>query len=370
MLWIDRIHRWTGAFIGVLLAALGLTGTLLLYEDAWLRATVPHAEQPLVKDAAALGAATKRMVAEAPSRPNGIIFPTDSVGLFKLSFEGGAGAYADQSGAIVLHWASKWQRPELWLTDFHQHLLLGESGATVAGILALIGLGFVITGLLLWWRTRRTFALRLLPARFTRVQIARHHRDLGAVMAPMLLVSLLTGAMLTLRPVADFVLAPLSTPGTIATSLAPPKAKGGPLTPAFDWGAALQAIHVAYPDAELRSIGIPRREGELIRIRARQPAERLPNGRTVFWFDAADGRVVERRDALTLPLATRAFNLVYPLHVARVGGLVYLIAMTAAGLSLTLLGTLAVFGFWRYQARQTVRSDAPLSRAVSHETAR
>ena len=49
MLWIDRIHRWTGAFIGLLLAAMGLSGTLLLYEDAWLRATVPHAAEPLVR---------------------------------------------------------------------------------------------------------------------------------------------------------------------------------------------------------------------------------------------------------------------------------------------------------------------------------
>ena len=370
MLWIDRIHRWTGALIGLLLAALGLTGTLLLYEDAWLRATVLHADQPRVEDIATLGGAAERLLAEAPSAPGGIIFPTDSVGLFKLSFNGGAGAYADQSGAIVEQWASKWQRPELWLSDFHQHLLMGELGETVGGSMALIGLGFVITGLILWWRTRKTFALRLLPARFTRLQIARHHRDLGVVMAPMLFVSLLTGAMLTLRPVADFVLAPLSSPGTIAASLASPTVVGGPLTPAFDWEAAFRTINAAYPDAELRSIGLPKRAGELVRIRARQPAEWLPNGRTVFWFDAATGRLVEKRDAMTLPLATRAFNLVYPLHVARVGGVVYQVVMTATGLALTLLGTLAVIGFWRYQIRQSARSGAPLSHTVPHETAR
>jgi uncharacterized iron-regulated membrane protein len=69
-------------------------------------------------------------------------------------------------------------------------------------------------------------------------------------------------------------------------------------------------------------------------------------------------------------LATRAFNLVYPLHVARVGGIVYQIVMTAAGLALTLLGTLAVIGFWSYQTRQRARNGAPLSRPVPHETVR
>ena len=45
MFWVALIHRWTGAFIGLLLAVLGLSGTLLLYKDAWLRTTVPHAAE-------------------------------------------------------------------------------------------------------------------------------------------------------------------------------------------------------------------------------------------------------------------------------------------------------------------------------------
>jgi uncharacterized iron-regulated membrane protein len=352
MLWIRRIHRWTGGIIGLLLAALGLTGTLLLYEDAWLRATVPHAAEPLVADTAAAAA---RLLADESSRPTGILFPTDSLGLFRLSFAGGEGAYADQSGAIVVRWASKWERPELWLFDLHHHLWMGETGDTVAGIASLIGLGFIITGLLLWWRTRKMFALRLLPARFTRPHIISHHRDLGAVTAPLLLVALLTGAMLTLRPVADLVLAPLSPPGTIAESLAPPPVEGGPPAATFDWSAALQTVRRAYPDAEIRTIGTATRPGQLVRIRARQPGEWLPNGRTVFWFDPADGRLVEARDARSLPLAARAFNLIYPLHASTVGGIVYKAAMTAAGLALTLLGTLALFGFWSFQARRAAQ---------------
>lgn len=356
MLWIDRIHRWTGAFIGLLLAAMALTGTLLLYEDAWLRATVPHAHESLVKEVAA-GAGIERLLADASSRLTGVVFPTDSLALFRLSFEGGAGAYADQSGTIVVRWTSKWERLELWLFDFHHHLLMGETGTILGGVLALIGLGFVITGLLLWWRTRKTFAFRLLPARFSRLHVMRHHRDLGAVIAPMLSVALLTGAMLTLRPVADILLSPLSPPGTIAESLGPPQVKGGPMAAEFDWRKTLQIIRSSYDEAELRTIGIPSGEGQLVRIRVRQPAEWLPNGRTVFWFDPTDGRLVEARDARTLPLATRAFNLIYPIHASTVGGIVYKAAMTAAGLSLTLLGTLAVFGFWSYQSRRAAQGS-------------
>jgi len=63
LFWIALIHRWTGAFIGLLLAALGVSGTLLLFEDAWLRATVPHAAEARVSDAAAI-AAVERLMAD------------------------------------------------------------------------------------------------------------------------------------------------------------------------------------------------------------------------------------------------------------------------------------------------------------------
>jgi uncharacterized iron-regulated membrane protein len=352
LFWLALIHRWTGAFVGLLLAALGLSGTLLLFKDDWLRATVPHAAQTRVSDAAAI-AAVERIMADPSSRPTGLLFPTESLGAFRLTFPADAGAYADQSGEIVARWSSKWDRAELWLFDLHHHLWLGEPGATAGGILGLIGIAFTITGFLLWWRARRSFKARLLPEGMSRSQIVRHHRDLGTLTSPLLIVTLLTGSLLTLRPVADFLFSPLSPPGAIAESLAPPKTKGGALAANFDWGATLRTVQRTYPEAELRGISLPTTPGGLIRIRARQPHEWLPNGRTIFWFDPTDGRLVQAVGAQSLPLAAKAFNLVYPLHASTVGGFLYRTAMTAAGLALTLLGTLAVYGFWRHRPRRT-----------------
>jgi len=359
LFWIALIHRWTGAFIGLLLAALGVSGTLLLFEDAWLRATVPHAAEARVSDAAAI-AAVERLMADPLSRPTGVLFPTDSLGLFRLTYFGDAGAYADQTGAIVARWSSKWERVELWMFDLHHHLWMGEPGETTGCVLALIGIGFTITGVLLWWRARRSFAPRLLPAGLSRSQIVRHHRDIGMLTSPLLIVTLLTGAMLTLRPVADFLFWPMSPPGTIAESLAVPQTQGGALAANFDWRTTLAEVQRRYPEAELRGLSIPMSTGELIRIRARQPHEWLPNGRTLFWVDPADGRFVDSLDARSLPLAARAFNIVYPIHASTVGGLIYKAAMTVAGLALTLMGTLAVYGFWRHR----VNPGRPLPRDV------
>ncbi len=301
-------------------------------------------------DVASAGA--ERLLADPTLELTSIIFPTGSLGLFRLSFAGDRGGYADQSGTVLVRWTSKWERLELWLFAFHHDLMMGEIGSMISGGLALIGVGFVLTGALLWWRTRKTFAFRVLPGRWSRLHIMRHHRDLGAVMSPLLLIAMLTGAMLTLRPVADFLLAPLSPPGTIAESLAAPNVKGGPIDRHFDWRTMLQAVRSSYVDAELRTLSVPQREGQLVRVRVRQPDEWLPNGRTVLWFDPANGRLIESRDAHELPLATRAFNLVYPIHASSVGGLAYKAVMTLAGLALTLLGTLAIYGFWSFQARR------------------
>ena len=86
--------------------------------------------------------------------------------------------------------------------------------------------------------------------------------------------------------------------------------------------------------------------GGLIAVRLRQQKEWLPNGRTMVWFDPATGTMVASRDALALPLGSRLANADYPLHAAKVGGLTYRLVMTVSGLSLGLLGTLAVVTFW------------------------
>jgi uncharacterized iron-regulated membrane protein len=139
-------------------------------------------------------------------------------------------------------------------------------------------------------------------------------------------------------------------------ALAPPDVKGG-APGRIDWRKIIDTVRARYPDAEIRRISAPTKLGDLISVRARQQAEWLPNGRTLFWFDPADGRLVDQRDALAMPLGTRIFNLAYPVHAAKVGGLAYRLVMTASGLGLTLLGSLAVVTFWssRRPRRRKVR---------------
>lgn len=340
---IDTLHRWTGGIIGLVLAILGLTGALLVHRDAWV--LLPHAHDAQIQDTAHLAMVTQKIMADPATQPQSLTYASQNFGLLRLSHGDGAGAYLDQGGALVTQWQSQWERPEIWLFDLHHHLFYGDTGEVVIGIAALCGLFFVVTGILLWWRTRKTFELRLWPARMSRPAIVRHHRDLGVVIAPLLLLSLVTGAVLVFRPMAALLFGP-GAPATIDKSLKGPPPIDAKLSDRLDWSAMIRTARQRFPDAELRSISLPRKDNGLITLRMRSPEEWLPNGRTTLWFAADTGRLVAARDATQLPASVKGYNLLYPLHAAKVGGLAFRIVMTLSGLALTLLGTLTVWTFW------------------------
>jgi uncharacterized iron-regulated membrane protein len=338
---LRTIHRWSGGVIGLVLAVLGLTGAILVWKDQWV--SLP--DQPAAATLA-LPDLVERIVEREQVQPRFILFSSDDFPVHRASFGDDAGAYFALDGGQLDRWTSVWERPELWLFDLHHHLLAGDLGETFAGLLALAGLGFVVTGVVLWWPTRRLFQLRPWPVRLGRSAIIRQHRDLGIVVAPLLALSCLTGAMLTLRPVAQALLSPFSSAEEIKRGQAAPTAPGGTLPDDADWVGLFATASSQFPGAQPRLVSLPAERGGLIALRMKQPGEWLPNGRTTLWFDPADMRLIEARDAFSLPRGLQLFNAVYPLHAAKVGGWLMKAVLTLSGLALAMLGTLATWSFW------------------------
>lgn len=313
---LDLLHRWGGGLLGLVLAVLGLSGAILVHKEEWIG--LPHVDDAQVTDPAQLGQLADRLLAGANGGES-IVFASDRFGLVQLR-DGADGLYAAQSGEAIARWSSLWERPELWLFDLHHHLFTGEVGETVIGVAGLAAIIFVLTGTILWWRTRRTFRFRLWPARMTVSAIRMHHRDLGIIAAPFLFLVTLTGTMMIFRPVAGAVLAPLSSPAVIEADLKAPRFSAGVLSPNLDWQAIVMAAHRAFPDAELRILVVPKKPGDPVTIRMKRAAEWLPNGRTMLWFDPASGALLDSRDALKMQPGTQAFNMAYPIHAGKVGG--------------------------------------------------
>lgn len=350
MRFVDLLHRWGGSILGVVLLVLGLTGTVLLHKEEWI--ILPHVNDARVEDPVILANLTAKLLAKSPDTTS-IMYPTDRFGLAQMRDAQGGGAYANQAGEIITRWDSQRERPELWLFDLHHHLLAGETGEIISGIAGLAAVSFVVTGSVLWWRTKRTFRFRLMPARMSRPAILMHHRDLGIVVAPLLFLTALTGTMMIFRPVATFVLSPFSPPGAIERDLASPTYTGGELSPSLDWAAMVMKAHQTYPDAQLRIMSLPKKSGDPITVRMKQNAEWLPNGRTLLWFDASTGTLVGQRNAMQMAKGTQLFNMAYPLHAGKIGGLLYRLLMTFCGIALILLGSSTVWSFWFKRQRSS-----------------
>lgn len=349
---LSLLHRWLGGLVGLGLAVLGLTGAALMWKPWW--AGVPLAGRaPSDAETLAMIGAAERLGARH------LTLPSADFGAGQAGLGEGAGAYFGHDGTLLARWQSAWDRPETFLFDLHHHLLMGESGEVVTGWLGIAAVLFTLTGLVLWWPTRRTFRLQALPARLTRPAVIRHHRDLGVVLALPILLAAATGASMVLKPLGAAVFAPLSSRAEVTAWQAKPPSPSGATRP--DWPKLLTAAHARFPDAEVRMIVWPKVPGEAVTIRMRRPAEWHPNGRTTLTL-TGDGTVLMARDASAAPLAVRAQNALYPLHAGRMAGsplaLPLRIVMTLAGLGLALLGSLAVLTFWR--GRIPARAPAPI----------
>ena len=337
---LSTLHRWTGGFIGLLLALLGLSGTILLWEGQWI--SLPGADTPAIEQVEAIGRIAEREAATGATR---IAFASDEIGLHLVARNGGAGAYVSQDGATVASWSSQWERPELWIFDLHHHLFSDETGETITGIAGIAGLLFVVTGSILWWRSRRNYEFRLLPRRFQPGPIVRHHRDLGIVIAPLLLVSFLTGTGMIFDDATKWVLSPF---GKIERSKPPvTRPAEGPAPVA----AMLVEAKARFPDAELRRLSIPTKPGQPWSVRLRQSFEWTPNGRTSLYFDG-NGKLIKIDDPASGSRASSINEKLLPLHSAKVGGLAWKFLMTLSGLGLTLLGSLATWAFWVRKAKR------------------
>jgi uncharacterized iron-regulated membrane protein len=339
MHWLALLHRWAGGLVGLALAVIGLSGTVLVWEESWI--ALPGAHEPLRGNAAQIGAAVAR--AAQQGELSRVTFADERIGLHQALYADGGGAYLDQAGKVVDRWSDMWGRPELWLFDLHHYLFLGESGKYVTGTLGLLLLGFAISGLILWWRTRRTFRWRLWPRRMTRPAIVWHHRDLGLIASPLLLLAAVTGSLMIFKPLADTVLAPWTDDSQAAP--APPIAIG-PLGKNTDWPRLMTNAQAAFPEAVPRRLMLPDDPDAPVTLRLRQPFEWTPQGRTYVYLDPESGDVLATDDPAVADTASAITEKFYPVHAGKVGGGLWRLALTFGGVALVLLGTLASWSFW------------------------
>jgi uncharacterized iron-regulated membrane protein len=220
------------------------------------------------------------------------------------------------------------------LFDLHAHLLAGERGEQVGGVIGLLGAFLALTGLVLWWPARRQFAVRkLLPHGTSRRALVHWHRDLGVVSTPILLVLMLSGSGLVFYNAAGALLNGLF--GDRMHRFAIPAADAGPPVQLAD-AAILRRVAEELPQGRIVFYYPPRDGIGYHEFRMKQPCEMHPNGRSYVYLGAG-GELLEKTDACAMQPGQKALHALYPLHAGKTGGQLYKLLTFLGGLALSAL---------------------------------
>jgi uncharacterized iron-regulated membrane protein len=345
-------HLWPGLLLGAVFALLGLTGSVLCFYpelDLWLnpaqQVTASQPELPGVQrmvDAlhaaypAHHGAWRLEMPLSAGQPINARYYqPPETAG------RGFAPLMLTLDPATLKVTSARYwgDYAMTWIYDLHYSLLLERPGRISVGVLGIVCLLSLFSGLYLWWPGRGQWlkALRLHIRRGT-VRATYDWHTLAGVYGLVFLLGLaFTGVVLALpeyiRPLIE-PLSPLFKPAEVHSE---PRA-GQPMI-AADKAVSLAQAH--FPQATLRWVETPKGALGVFRVNLWQPGEpgfRFP--RTQVWIDAYSGDVLairDPRDPQRQSAGDTFLDWQHPLHNGEAFGLPGRILACIAGLLPTLL---------------------------------
>lgn len=233
-----------------------------------------------------------------------------------------------------------------WFVELHHHLALDKFGKDILGVLSLFALVLIITGLVRWW-PKRQWRWKNLAIRFYNPFSAKGmqtlwqlHRSTGAIVfIPIALLMFTGSAIMYASTVKDGLTTLLPMTDSRIQHTVPDRL-------ATHWQERFEIARAVLPNADIRLIYL-----DSGRMRLKWPDEWHPNGRNYIAFDDR-GTLTTITDVRARPLGEQIAHMVYPLHVAAIGGTAMTLVILAGGIALLLL---PVTGVWFYLKRRNKR---------------
>jgi uncharacterized iron-regulated membrane protein len=357
------IHRWVGLVLALIVAAVAVSGGLLLLRGPYERAMYPSLAKPfaapvdaeaLAREAAVVASIEERFHDDGGVRT--IKFPREGANAFHVYLDDESEAFIDpERGDLIARWTWRDSLPA-FLFELHAHLLAENAGKTVNGIGALFMLFLTLTGVILWW-PRKSGAFRLrrsVPRNVSSGELLRSHAASGAIAAIPILVFAATGAGIVFYTPASAALSAMfdhRTPMKPDAVVAP---RMGDIQP---WVERLAHVRGTFSDGDLVMYSPGRGKNAAQSFRLRLNGEWHPNGRSYVLLNPYDGVVVQSIDARQQGLGTRIAHAIYPVHAATIGGIPYLLftIVGAVGLAWLSIGGASA---WIQKYRATRRATA------------
>ncbi|HNP60019.1 MAG TPA: PepSY-associated TM helix domain-containing protein [Nitrospirales bacterium] len=370
-----KIHRYLGLIPGAVFAIIGLTGSILAFWpelEVWLHPGLwkvnPQEEQfefrPLDEIVAAANTAIP-----SDGTPYALVFPRMPDTAFMVSYSRPAPnpeqlewhqVFIDPQTAQIKgqHLRLDLERP--WRGTFfdfvlrvHSTLALGARGSTVVGVLALLLLVSLLSGLILWWpsfgQLSGAFTIKRGAGRIRRVYDL--HKTLGLYTSMLLVVALSSGLYLVFPDFGKNLIGMFS-----AITLVPEDLASRPLPGeqpiGFDRAAAIANGY--YADGRFQWIFFPQGQEGFYRIVKKEPHERtdiLPA--RALWIDQYSGQILHTYDPEQFTAGDTFERWLFPLHSGEAFGLPGRIGIMILGLVPTIL---FVTGLMRWKHKRKKRN--------------
>jgi uncharacterized iron-regulated membrane protein len=316
-IWV-QIHLWLGLTLGVLGAGLGVTGSLLVFDqaiDARLnpqryatsgsQVALPFADYAQ-RAALAVGKGGRALNMRFPQADGTpvVVFvraPGDTGSLRRVYLDPPTGRVLDApAGAGLIGWAH----------DFHESLKLREySGRQIVGVVGISMLVSALSGLYLWW-PRRRFARTDFAFRPNLATSRNLHYMFGFYGSLVLAMLSFTGVTLAF---------PDAVRATVAmfTEISAPQRNVQAAESSARAITADQATDLAresYPKAAVAAIGFPAGTRGAYRIALREPGDDSARGATTVFVDPGSGAILRQLDRSTQTKGDAFLAYQRPLH--------------------------------------------------------
>jgi uncharacterized iron-regulated membrane protein len=348
-----QIHLWGGVILALYLIVIGVTGSLLVFQDELIMLSYPQLVRSAKVDRpwAEPGVVVERMRARYPRHQLQFIYSprVRTENYVAIAVHGNSTRYifADpHTGAVTaeLDPATSWI---VIVQMLHIYLLSGQTGLIVNGVGGGCLVALCLTGLVLWWPGIRTWT-RALRIDFSRGW-KRINFDLHSALGfwTLLFTSIWGVTAIYFAwpvPVANLIRSVLPAQpdlGEIQASKRPPNAPFVPLETLID------DARRATPAGRVLGVGLAHEERDPVMVIIGRGAMNNFGYSDFFYYDPVSGkRIAEQRSGFDGQAGDIVIALLGPIHFGTQWGLAVKIAWALMGLSLPILAVTGCLMYW------------------------
>ncbi|HEY0308725.1 MAG TPA: PepSY-associated TM helix domain-containing protein [Acidobacteriaceae bacterium] len=351
-----QIHLWVGVLLSVYIAVIGLSGSVIVFEEEYRHAALRGYQYDPAQVAPLADVLERARAAALPGESvYYVMAPSKAVPVYSIYLHGGTrGRRMLMAEATSGALAAEQRRTFMdWMKDLHVYLLMGERGFIINCIAGMGLLVLALTGAVLWWPGvrlwMRGFVISLRHG-WKRINLNTHYAvgiwtlfivSWWGMTAIYFLLPAKTAAVVNRISRIEGMRAPVAVPDAGFNSLA-------------DVGAMLREAQRLVPQGTLSGVGLPEVAGKPVTVYVDTGRPGDFSHRDINTFDGHTGRLLTVWHYGVNRTAGDWFLwLMQPLHFGTAWGLAVKIVWALLGLSLPVLSVTGLVMYWnRYLGKR------------------